>query len=160
METTSRDTPLVQYLDATLLKPETDAAQLREFVTDAAQFGVKAVCFSPSFLPFEVPQPVKTAVVVGFPSGKHATAVKAYEAKLAVENGADELDMVIDIAAATQHDFAAVETDIAAVVAAATSAGADRDTVVKVILETAALDDAAIVSGCLAAESAGGVEPG
>ena len=141
---------LATYLDATVLKPETQPDDLRAFIDEAAAAGVYAVCFSPSFLPFSVPEPVKTAVVIGFPSGKHRSTVKAAEAAQAVADGADELDMVIDIAAAIRHDFGAVERDIRAVRDAAPA-----PTVLKVILETATLDRDAIEGACLAAERAG-----
>ena len=78
----------------------------------------------------------------GFPSGKHVSAVKAAEAARAIADGADEIDMVIDIGAAVAGDFAAVEADIAAVRAAMLP-----DRVLKVIIESAALSDEAIVGG-------------
>ncbi len=114
------------------------------------ELGVFSVCVSPSMLPVSTPEGLAVATVCGFPSGKHHSAVKAAEAALSIEQGADEIDMVIDIAAANAGDFAAVEADIAAV-RAAVPAGK----ILKVIIESAALTDEAIVGACLASESAG-----
>jgi deoxyribose-phosphate aldolase len=109
------------------------------------------VCVSPSMLPIELPagSDVKVAVVCGFPSGKHATEVKTAEARLAVSQGADEIDMVIDIGAAKEGRFDAIEADIAAVRAAV-----ERPAVLKVIIESAALTDDEIVGACRAAVAA------
>ena len=86
----------------------------------------------------------------GFPSGKHASAIKAAEAARSVADGADEVDMVIDVGAAVEGRFADVEADIAAVRAAVPA-----PTVLKVILESAALSDEQVVGCCRAAEAAG-----
>jgi deoxyribose-phosphate aldolase len=79
----------------------------------------------------------------------HADAVKAFEANLAVQHGADEIDMVIDVGRAKMHDWQAVETDIHMVKQAIGS------TLLKVILETAALSDVEIIEACRCAERAG-----
>ena len=88
---------------------------------EAAELGVYAVCVSPSMV--AAAKSLRTggsdiASVVGFPSGKHLSAIKAAEAALAVAAGADEIDMVIDVGAAVAGDFDAVRADIAAVRAA------------------------------------------
>ena len=142
---------LALYIDHTLLKPEATAADVAATVADAARLGTYSVCVSPSMLPLEVPagSNLKVAVVCGFPSGKHATEVKAAEARLAVSNGADEIDMVIDIGAAKEGGFDAIEADIAAVRAAV-----ERPAVLKVIIESAALTDDEIVGACRAAVAA------
>jgi deoxyribose-phosphate aldolase len=93
---------------------------------------------------------VDVAAVCGFPSGAHHPAVKADEAAAAVADGAVEVDMVIDLGRAADGDWLAVEQDIAGVRAAI---GADP--VLKVIIESALLDDDGIVAACQAAESAG-----
>jgi deoxyribose-phosphate aldolase len=90
------------------------------------------------------------ATVCGFPSGKHHSDVKAAEAARSVADGADEVDMVIDVGAARAGRFADVEADIAAVRAAV-----PRDRLLKVIIESAALDDEQVVEACRAAERAG-----
>src|ERR1700755_2265243 len=120
-------------VDHTLLKPEAMATDIVSLVDEAAELGVYAVCVSPSFVAAAVslrPDGLAVAAVAGFPSGKHQSAVKAQEAALAVEAGATEIDMVIDIGAALGNDFAAVHFDIAAVRAAIPGA------VLKVIVES------------------------
>ncbi|MFD4292237.1 deoxyribose-phosphate aldolase [Rhodococcus sp. NPDC058532] len=136
-------------VDHTLLKPEATAVDVASLVAEAGELGAYAVCVSPSMLPVRADGP-KVAVVVGFPSGKHHSLVKGAEARLAVEQGADEVDMVIDIGAAVAGDYNAVLADILTV-----REGIADVTILKVILETAALPDAAIVECCLAAERAG-----
>ncbi len=90
------------------------------------------------------------ATVCGFPSGAHASSVKAGEAGLAVANGADEIDMVIDIGAARAGQWARVEADVVAVRAAIPA-----PLVLKVIVESALLDDDALVAACRTARDAG-----
>ncbi|WP_298040001.1 deoxyribose-phosphate aldolase [uncultured Microbacterium sp.] len=141
---------LARYADHTLLKPEATQEDVRATIAEAASLGAYSVCLSPSVLPVEVPDALKLAVVIGFPSGKHHSAIKAAEAKLAVEQGADELDMVIDIGAAVAGEYSRVEDDIRAVREAAPA-----PTILKVIIESAALSDEAIVAVSRAAEAAG-----
>ncbi|MEJ6489830.1 deoxyribose-phosphate aldolase [Leucobacter sp. USCH14] len=139
-------------MDHTFLKPEGRRADVEQAVAEAAALGVYSVCVSPSELPLALPEgsALKVTAVCGFPSGKHRSAVKAAEAEFAVAQGADEIDMVIDIGAALDGRFDAVEADIRAVRAAVPA-----PTVLKVIIESAALDDDAIVAACGAAEAAG-----
>jgi deoxyribose-phosphate aldolase len=141
---------IARFVDHTLLKPEATTADVKATIAEAADLGAYSVCLSPSVLPVEAPAGLKVAVVVGFPSGKHHSSIKAAEAALAVSEGADEIDMVIDVGAALEGDYAAVEADIRAVRDAAPSPA-----VLKVIIESAALSDEAIVAVCRAAESAG-----
>ncbi len=136
-------------IDHTLLKPEATVVDIEHLVAEARALGVYAVCVSPSMLPLRA-DGLQIAVVAGFPSGKHHSRIKAAEARLAVEQGAAEVDMVVDLGAAAAGDYEAVLTDIAAV-----RVGAGTDAVLKVILETAALTDEAIVACCRAAERAG-----
>lgn len=142
-------------VDHTLLKPEATAADVAALVAEARQLGVYAVCVSPPMVPFaaQAAEGVAVASVVGFPSGKHLSAVKAYETAQAVASGAAEIDMVIDVGAAVAGDVAAVGADIAAVRDAAGS------TVLKVIVESSALlalaGEATLVAVCRAAQDAG-----
>ena len=136
-------------VDHTLLKPEATPADVAALVEEARELGVYAVCVSPSMLPLRAAG-MRVAVVAGFPSGKHHSLVKGAEARLAVQQGADEVDMVIDVGAAVARDYNAVLADILTV-----REGIAESTVLKVILETAALSDEAIVECCLAAERAG-----
>jgi deoxyribose-phosphate aldolase len=143
---------VARLIDHTLLKPEATTADVAALVAEAVELGTYSVCVSPSMLPVAVPDGsgLKVAAVTGFPSGKHTPAVKAAEAAEAVAHGADEIDMVIDVGAAKAHAFDAVQADIAAVRQAAPA-----PTVLKVIIESAALDDDEIVAVCRAAEAAG-----
>lgn len=143
-------------VDHTLLKPEATAADVAALVAEAADLGVYAVCVSPSMVPVAVHAGcggVRVAAVAGFPSGKHVSSVKAREAGIAVESGASEIDMVIDVGAALAGQLAAVRSDIEAVRAACPAA------VLKVIVESAVLLDrageAALAAACVAAEDAG-----
>lgn len=142
-------------VDHTLLKPEATADDVASLVAEAAELGVFAVCVSPSMVVVarralsEVP---KLAAVVGFPSGKHLSSVKAGEAHAAVADGAHEIDMVIDVGAALSGDFDAVRGDVAAVRDAI-----GEDVVLKVIVESAALlslgDERTLIDACRAAEA-------
>ena len=137
-------------VDHTLLKPEATPADVEALIAEAADLGVFSVCVSPSMLPVVTPPGVAVATVCGFPSGKHHSSIKAAEAALSIEQGADEVDMVIDVAAAVEGRFNDVEADIAAVRAAVPA-----PKVLKVIIESAALSDEAIVGACTAAKNAG-----
>jgi deoxyribose-phosphate aldolase len=140
---------LAQYIDHTLLTPEATPADVAELIGEAAGLGVYSVCVSPSRLPVAAPAGLKVATVCGFPSGAHHSHIKAAEAALAVSTGADEVDMVINLSFALEHEFEAVESDIRAVRDAVPHA------VLKVILETAVLSDEQITRCCRAAERAG-----
>ncbi len=140
---------LAQMVDHTLLAPTATPADVMALVMEGASLGVYSVCVSPSMIPASIPDGLLVAVVCGFPSGKHTSAVKAFEAAESVALGAHEVDMVIDIGAALAGDFEAVQADIAAVRAATKGA------VLKVIIESAALTDEAIVGACEAAVAAG-----
>ena len=143
-------TEIARYIDHTLLKPEATREDVAALIREADELGVYSVCVSPSMLPLTFPEgsQLKLAVVCGFPSGKHHSSIKAAEAALAVSQGADEVDMVIDVGAAREGRFDAVEADIRAVREAIPGA------VLKVIIESAALTDEQIVGASRAAVSA------
>lgn len=136
-------------IDHTLLKPEATPEAVAAVVAEAVEMGTYSVCVSPSQLPLEHPSTLKVAAVCGFPSGAHDAAVKAGEAGAAVRNGADEIDMVINLSFALTGRYDRTEDEIAAVRAAAPGA------VLKVIIESAVLSDEQIVEVCRAAERAG-----
>ena len=140
---------LAKTVDHTLLKPEATRADVDALIAEAADLGTYSVCVSPNMLPVTVPEGLKVAVVCGFPSGKHASEIKAAEARLAASQGADEVDMVIDVGAAIEGRYADVEADIRAV------REAIPGVVLKVIIESAALNDEQIVAVCEGARSAG-----
>jgi len=108
------------------------------------------VCVSPNQLPLKDTGSLKIAVVCGFPSGAHDAEVKAAEAARSAADGADEIDMVINLAFATTGQYDAAQDEIAAVRAAAPA-----PVVLKVIIESAVLTDEQIVGVCRAAEAAG-----
>ena len=141
---------IARIIDHTLLKPEATRADVAALIAEAVELGTYSVCVSPSMLPITVPDGLEVAVVCGFPSGKHTSAVKAAEAAESVALGADEIDMVIDIGAAKEHRYDDVQADIAAVRDAAPA-----PIVLKVIIESAVLSDDEIVGVCKAAVAAG-----
>ena len=141
---------VAHLIDHTILKPEATHADVARIAEEGARFGTYSVCVSPSMLPLEVPEGLKVACVVGFPSGAVKPNVKAYEAKQAIADGADEIDMVINIALAKEGKFDQVEDEIRAV-----RAQIPAGKVLKVIIESAALTDEEIVAVCRAAVAAG-----
>jgi deoxyribose-phosphate aldolase len=143
-------------VDHTLLKPEATEVDVAFLAQEAAELGVYAVCVSPSMVAAALRAGsvgVAIATVVGFPSGKHVSEIKAQEAALAVTAGAEEVDMVIDVGAAVYGDVDAVRADIAAVRAAVPGS------VLKVIVESAALlslaGEQTLIDVCRAAAEAG-----
>ncbi|MDU0349399.1 deoxyribose-phosphate aldolase [Actinomyces sp. MRS3W] len=144
---------IAAVIDHTLLKPEATGEQVAALVAQAAELGTYSVCVSPNQLPITVPAGLHVATVCGFPSGAHATAVKAAEAADSVAKGADEVDMVVNLKLVKEHDYAGVEADIRGVAEACR--GCDRSALLKVIIESAALTDDEIVAVCRAAEAAG-----
>ncbi|MBK6846021.1 MAG: deoxyribose-phosphate aldolase [Proteobacteria bacterium] len=144
---------MAALIDHTLLRPEATRAQLRQLCDEARRWRFAAVCVHGSRVAFCREQLIGTRVrvcgVVGFPLGACGTAVKAFEAAQLVRWGAQELDMVLDVGALHDRDDRAVLDDIGAVVAAA------RPAAVKVIIETALLDDEQKVVACLLARLAG-----
>ena len=146
---TSR-TDVAQMIDHTLLKPEATPDQVAALAKEAGELGTYSICVSPNQLPVEVPAGVHVATVVGFPSGAVKSEVKAAETALAVEDGAEEIDMVVNLSQVKTYDYEAVEADIKAVRDAAPA-----PVIVKVIIESAALDDEEIIATCQAAERAG-----
>jgi deoxyribose-phosphate aldolase len=144
-------------VDHTLLKPEATEADVVALLQEAEELGVFAVCVSPTMV--ATAKSFRTgdydiASVVGFPSGKHVSAIKAEEARLAVEAGAAEIDMVIDVGSALEGDFDAVKADITAVFDAIS-----HDTILKVIVESAAVlalgGEERLVDVCKVAADAG-----
>jgi deoxyribose-phosphate aldolase len=145
---------LGRLIDHTLLKPDADKAQIEQLCREAAQFCFASVCVNPNWVPLcrELLRGsgVKVCCVIGFPFGAHMPDVKAYEARRAAEQGAEEVDMVINIGALKSKDYALVEQDIRGVVQ---SVG--KNTVVKVILETSMLTREEKIMGCTLAKAAG-----
>lgn len=147
---------LAKFIDHTLLKPEATAHQVDHLCTEALEFGFAAICVNPVWVPRCVDRlqnsAVQVATVAGFPLGANAPESKADEARRAVEQGADEIDMVVHLGALIAGDRVAVSEDIWQVVAGARRAS--ESAVVKVILETRALTDEQIILGCRCAAEA------
>ncbi|MDO4899264.1 deoxyribose-phosphate aldolase [Actinomyces sp.] len=133
-------------IDHTLLKPEATGAQVAELIAQGAELGAYSVCVSPNQLPVQVPAGLHVATVCGFPSGAHATAIKAAEA---AAQAADEGEKVVNLKLVNQHDYVDLEADIRAVKEAV------GEKLLKVIIESAVLADDEIVAVCRAAEAAG-----
>lgn len=152
-----KKTDVAAMIDHTLLKPESTPDDFAALVDEAKGLGVLAVCVSPSALPLKDTGDLVIATVCGFPSGAVAPQIKADEAALAVEQGAQEVDMVINIGAAKAGLWDDVEADIRGVVEAVADAAkkAGHDALVKVIIESAALEDDEIVAACEASVRAG-----
>ena len=142
-------------IDHTLLQPEATRADILHLCDEARQYGFASVCVNPYWVPRAAERlrgtRVSVATVVGFPLGATLPAVKRQEAARAIHVGAQEIDMVINVGALRSGDLESVQLDIAGVVEVSHAAGAP----VKVILETALLDDEQKVAGCLLAQAAG-----
>ena len=112
-----------KYIDHTILKPETTKAQILTLCEEAKQFNFASVCVNPTWVATCANElkgtDVKVCTVIGFPLGATFKEVKAYETKLAIENGASEIDMVINVGAAKDQNWELVYEDIKAVVEAA-----------------------------------------
>jgi deoxyribose-phosphate aldolase len=141
-------------IDHTLLAPEATPARVVSLCEEAVELGVAAVCVSPRWVTVAADQlageSILVATVAGFPSGAHATTVKVAEARVAVDDGADEIDMVVALGAVLAGDWAAVADDIASVRAVVTDG-----CLLKVIVESALLDDETLDRVCRTAVEAG-----
>ncbi len=130
---------LNKYIDHTLLKPESTKEQILTVCTEAKENDFASVCVNPTWVKTVsealAGSDVMTCTVIGFPLGANTSAVKAFETKDAIANGADEIDMVINVAALIEGNTQLVFEDIKAVVDAA------NGTTVKVIIETSLLND-------------------
>ncbi|MEE0950168.1 MAG: deoxyribose-phosphate aldolase [Streptococcus equinus] len=142
-----------KYIDHTLLKPESTQEQIDKLIAEAKEYNFASVCVNPTWVSYAAEalkdSDVKVCTVIGFPLGANTSRVKAFETKDAIENGADEIDMVINIGQlkAKQYDF--VENDIRAVVEAS------GDKLVKVIIETCLLTDEEKEKACQLSVAAG-----
>lgn len=145
---------LAAMIDHTLLAPEASDRDVATLCEEAVELGVCAACVSAARVPAAARtlagSAVRLAAVVGFPSGAHLAAVKADEAARALDDGATELDMVIDLAYAAAGDWAMIGEEIAAV-----RAVAPAPVVLKVIIESALLSEAQIDAACAASVQAG-----
>ncbi len=145
---------LASCIDHTYLKPDADSRTIRNLCQEAVQYGFYSVCVNGGWVPFCVRElagsNVRVSAVCGFPLGAAASEVKAYEAALAAEQGASEIDMVLPVGPLLEGDFAYVLSDIRQVTEAVKGKA-----IVKVILETGLLNDEQKRIGCRLAEEAG-----
>ncbi len=151
------DIDVAGYIDHTNLKPYATREDITRLCDEAIQYGFYAVCVNPYRVKLAKDYlkgkgaSVRVASVIGFPLGATPTEVKVFEAKKALEDGADELDMVINIGALKDGDYEYVRNDIAEVVRAAHEKGAK----VKVIIETCYLTEEEKVKACELVKEAG-----
>jgi len=143
-----------KYLDHTILNPDAVEEDVKKVCEEAKDHGFASVCVNPCRVELVERElegtDIRTCSVVGFPLGANDSETKAFEAKRAVEEGADEIDMVLNIGKLKGGDHPYVEEDIRAVVEAV-----DEDTKVKVIIETCLLTDEEKTRACELAEEAG-----
>lgn len=144
---------LAKYIDNTLLKPSATAQDIEKLCRESVEMGFASVCVNPVYVELAARllagSGVKTCTVIGFPLGANTSAAKAFEAEKAVEDGADELDMVLSIGALRAGNDEAVREDIEAVVQAG------RGKLIKVIIETGLLTDEEKARACTLAVEAG-----
>ncbi|HTP89744.1 MAG TPA: deoxyribose-phosphate aldolase [Bryobacteraceae bacterium] len=147
--------PVASLIDHTLLRPAATHDQIVELCREAVEHGFASVCVNPYWVPLVAAElagtEVKVCTVVGFPLGASASEIKVAEAACALRNGAQEIDMVINIGELIAGDVAAVSRDIAEVVDVCHRAGV----IVKTILETSLLTDEQKVLACRLAVQAG-----
>jgi deoxyribose-phosphate aldolase len=152
---TKIDPAIAAVIDHTILKPEATRAEVLKVCQEARQYGFASVCVNPYWVPLVRDElagsTVKVCTVVGFPLGATSTEAKVAETAAALRDGAQEIDMVINVGALRSGDRLAVQQDIGEVVKVSHRAGA----IVKVILETALLDDAQKVVASTLAKLAG-----
>jgi len=145
---------LNKYIDHTVLKPDTTQVGVQKIIDEAIKYDFMSVCINPTWVKFAKDQladtDVKVCTVIGFPLGANTAEVKGYETEDAIKNGADEVDMVINIGALKSGQYKTVLNDIKAVVDAAAGKA-----LTKVIIETCLLTDEEKVKACELAKEAG-----
>lgn len=146
---------IASLIDHTILKPETTAAQVRKLCEEGLRYKFASVCVNPFFAPLAAElmrgSPVKVCTVAGFPLGATATDSKVFEAQQAIQHGAQEIDMVMNVGALKSRDESAVEEDIRRVAEVCHRGNA----ICKVILENCLLSEEEKVRACKIAVQAG-----
>ncbi len=142
-----------KYIDHTLLKPDATTQQIDQLINEAKAYQFKSICIHPGHVRHAAEKlgdsDVLICTVIGFPLGATSTETKVFETEDAIKNGAQEIDMVLNIGALKEQDYERVEADISAVVQAA------NHKTVKVIIETCLLTDEEKVKACELSQSAG-----
>jgi deoxyribose-phosphate aldolase len=143
-----------EYIDHTILKPEATEAQIINLCRQAKEYAFKSVCVNPYYVPLVSRElkksKVKTCAVVGFPLGATSCEIKSFETHTLIFSGAQEIDMVINIAALKDKLYDVVEEEIWAVTAAAKGKA-----IVKVIIECCLLSDEEKIRACQLSVKAG-----
>lgn len=143
-----------RMIDHTILKAEATQADVMKIIEEAKKYHFYSVCINPTWVSLAAKElqgePVAVCTVIGFPLGANTTETKVFEASNAIENGADEVDMVINIGELKGGNKEKVQKDIEAVVAAAKDKA-----LVKVIIETSLLSEEEKVTACQLAKAAG-----
>lgn len=139
---------IAAYIDHTVLKPTTTLADIEKIGTEAMQYHFAAVCVPPLFVKkakeIVAGSPVKVATVIGFPFGYSAIEAKVAEVVLAIIDGADELDVVINISAIKNNDWQFLANEINAILPIVRK----RGKVIKIIIESGILTDEEIIKCC------------
>ena len=135
---------LATYIDHTILKPTTSHIEINRICKEALDYGFAAVCVPPPFVMLARSTGVRVATVIGFPFGYSVSAAKLAEVKQALEDGADELDIVINLVALKSGDWSGLEAGMRALTGPIHGAGR----LVKVIIESGVLTDEEIIRCC------------
>lgn len=140
---------MAKMLDHTILKPDATIQEVKKKCEEAKEYDFVSVCVNPCYVPLATKllkdSSVKVCTVVSFPLGGSITEVKAFEAKNAIRNGAQEIDMVANISAIKSGEFGVVHDDIKTVVDATKVAGVTREVITKVIIEACYLTEEEII---------------
>ncbi|MBN3449220.1 deoxyribose-phosphate aldolase [Clostridium botulinum] len=144
---------LSKYIDHTLLKPQATEKDILKLIEEAKTYDFASVCVNPSWVKLAYENlkdtDVKVCTVVGFPLGATSTASKVYETKVAIEDGADEIDMVISVGKLKSGNDEYVKEEIKKIVEAS------KNKLVKVIIETCLLTEEEKVKACTLSKEAG-----
>ena len=152
---------IAKLIDHTLLSPQATPKEITNLCMEAQCFSFASVCVNPFYVKFcsELlnDSPVKVCTVIGFPLGANTTSVKIFEAQTAVKDGADEIDMVINVGKAIENDFDFILNEVKAVKDSLKilESEVSKKIILKVILETCFLSDFQIVECCKASVSGG-----
>ena len=152
---------LAKMIDHTILKADATQSDIEKLCEEAKKYNFASVCVNPYWVPLASDllknSTVKVCTVIGFPLGATSSESKAYETEIAILQGADEVDMVINVGAMKNNKTDIVEKDILSVVNSARKTGKsqNKNIIVKVILETCYLTKDEIKNACICAKNAG-----
>ena len=136
-----------RYIDHTLLKPDATLKSIKRLIDEAIKNEFYSVCVNPCYVKichkYLKDTPVKVCTVIGFPLGANDIKTKSFEAKMAIKNGANEIDVVINIAKIKDHKYAYIEKELANIIKVS-----KNKAVVKIIMETCLLTDEEIIKVC------------